>query len=67
MKEYEVTWSIYVAADSPEDAARQVKGTLQDPGNEAWVFVVRGLDSENSVVIDMQYTDEPTIYRKVTL
>lgn len=62
MSEYEVMWSIPVEADGPIDAALQVKGTLQDPGNEAWVFVVTN-DRGETLIVDAQYTDQPIAYR----
>ena len=61
-KEYEVHWSIYIEADSPEDAAYQCKGILQDPRNEAWVFTVD--DTDKTLTIDAQFDDEPYIYTK---
>lgn len=61
-KQYEVRWSIYIEADSPEDAAYQCKGILQDPRNEAWVFTVD--DADKSLTIDVQFDDEPYIYTK---
>ncbi len=62
MNEYEVTWSTYIEADDPTDAALQVKGILQDPGNEAWNFAIKEVGGTPIVSIDLQYDDDPYIY-----
>ena len=38
---YLVEWTMEYEAESPEDAALQAYGTLQDPGNTATIFAVR--------------------------
>jgi len=39
--EYTVTWTIEVEADSPLDAAEQVRQMMLDPGSTAQSFEVR--------------------------
>ena len=62
MNDYEITWSLYIQGDTPTDAALQAKGTLQDPGNTAWVFTALNLDTGQIDTIDIEDTDAPTTY-----
>ncbi len=64
MNEYEVIWSIYVEADDPIDAALQCKGILQDPGNDAWNFVVKTLDGTNVLSADLLDENDPYIWKE---
>jgi len=62
MKQVEVFWSTYLDVEdgeTPEEAALSVKGTLQDPHNQAWWFTV--IDNGKRYIIDASDDDEPTI------
>ena len=42
MKEYTVTWTIEVCADSPEEAATEALAIQRDPDSEATCFEING-------------------------
>lgn len=41
MPEYQVTWTVELNADSPEEAAKLAREWQLDPNNEASCFVVK--------------------------
>ena len=64
-RQYLVSYNIQVMAEDEVDAARQVKGILQDPDNQAWNFAVT--DEDNPMVYRMvdveEYMGEPPTVR----
>lgn len=58
---YTVTWEINEYADSPEEAARQARARLLDPGSIADVFEVIDEDPDTgllrSVTVDLSELD----------
>lgn len=46
-KHYELTWTIDIWADSPDDAVKQALETQRDPGSMATMFHVKGKDPGN--------------------
>lgn len=52
MKEYIVTWSMPIDAETPEDAAAQALGIVSDPANVATWFRVEAVDGTYSQMID---------------
>lgn len=62
MPEYAVAWAIEIDANSPEEAARKAKATMQDPDTIADSFVVSlnepGAPDE---VVDLSLLDGRTV------
>jgi len=52
MKEYRVNWSIYIQAESPEEAARWAQLIQRDPSSIATVFEVTDPATGKEVEID---------------
>jgi hypothetical protein len=56
MPEYKVAWVIDVAADSPEDVARQALEIMRDPTSIATVLTVT---DEQGKSVDFDLLDQP--------
>ena len=56
-REYVVTWSINLDAESPLDAARQALGIHRDPGSTAVVFRVSDATDpdDEGELIDLEF------------
>lgn len=65
MAEYEVSWSVAMEATTPEDAAGQAWAAMEDAtrGGPASVVVVRTLEGEHVVTLDMGF-DPPEVIRR---
>jgi hypothetical protein len=60
-QEYRVRWEIDIDAETPEEAAREARKCIQDPGSIATIFSVVDKDGrETTVDLEHYDADAPT-------
>lgn len=57
---YHIRWTIEVEADSPVEAAQKALNIQRKPDSTATVFVVHEVDTDRTVLIDLD-EDDPII------